>query len=201
MEQKRPVEFSDTEKQKLDKYIELLLKWNKSINLIAKSTESEIWRRHILDSAQLTRFIKPSFSSLLDVGSGAGFPAIVIAILRPEIEVTLVESDMKKCAFLASVSRETNARIKIISDRVEKIKPQKFDLITARAFAALDKILHLCASQISPQTELLLLKGEKVEEELAIARKIWEFGSALYPSEIDKSGVVLHIHGVRKLDA
>ena len=72
MEQKRPVEFSEIEKQKLDKYVELLLKWNRSINLIAKSAEPEIWQRHIMDSAQLIKFIKPSVSALLDVGSGAG---------------------------------------------------------------------------------------------------------------------------------
>lgn len=201
MKQKKPFSLTPDIKQKLDAYSRILLEWNRSINLIAKSTESDFWQRHFEDSIQLENFIPSHTKSVLDVGSGAGFPGLVLAITRPDLEVTLVESDHKKTAFLMNVSRETNSPVKIFSERLEKIAPQNPDLITARAFAPLDKLLELCSSQINNKTEFLLLKGGQVEEELANAKKMWEFEHQIYPSKTDKSGVILHIQGAKKHNA
>ena len=100
-------------------YVDLLKKWQKTINLVGKNTLEDAWDRHILDSAQLSAHI-PQHATLLDIGSGAGFPGLVLAILRPDISVTLVESDTRKCVFMQTVARETHCgNVTVLNDRVE----------------------------------------------------------------------------------
>ena len=115
-------------------YVDLLLTWNKRINLISKSTEPEIWKRHILDSAQLYPLIPRDCSSLMDFGSGAGFPGLVLAIMGVR-GVRLVESDARKCAFMREAARITQTEAQVLNQRVESIPPIAVDVITARALA------------------------------------------------------------------
>ena len=128
----------------------LVEKWNKSINLISKKTVPEIWNRHILDSAQIFYANKKSFKKWLDIGSGAGFPGLVVAILAQEknigSETVLVESDKRKCVFLSTVKRELNLNLSIINSRIESCERQQADVISARALADLPSLLDLSSN-------------------------------------------------------
>ncbi len=183
--------------EKLEAYVALLLKWNKKINLIGKGTEEEIWERHILDSAQLLKFIPEEKKSLLDVGSGAGLPGMILAILGfPKI--TLVESDNRKCAFLEEAKRITSSdMVTIHNQRIEQGNLGGFDVITCRAFAPLSDILLKTAKMQSPKCLNLYLKGSNVHTELEEANKKFEFDVKLHPSITDSKGYVVAIGNMR----
>jgi len=154
----------------LKEYWELLLKWQKSVNLISSKTINEGWDRHILDSAQLFFLLSNKMDTLMDVGSGGGLPAIVIAILNkvlkgPLTSIILVESDLKKSLFLQECARVLHLNIQVIRDRIENIQKAP-DVITARAFAPLNELLSLVKNNVSRETMLLLLKGKNVDEEI-----------------------------------
>src|SRR5690606_9447814 len=120
--------------QRLKEYQALLLKWNKAINLISKSTEENCWERHILDSLQLLNYIQDKDIHLVDIGSGAGLPGIVLSIAGVR-RVTIVESDQRKCSFLLQASKLSSNKIEIVNDRIENLKGLSCDILTARAFA------------------------------------------------------------------
>ena len=113
--------------EKLSAYVDLLLKWNSKINLISKNTVDEVWIRHILDSAQIIKYIEDKSYRVLDVGSGAGLPGIILSILGVE-NITLVDSDQRKCSFLLEAARLLNLKLKVINDRVENICDKEFDV-------------------------------------------------------------------------
>ena len=154
----------------LEKYQEILLTWQKKVNLISNSTINDIWNRHILDSAQLYPLIPEYSKSLIDVGSGAGFPGLVIAILNavnkgPLTQITLVDSDMKKSLFLQEVCRKLDLKVNVLCQRMEKVEGIA-DVITARAVAPVADLLKLVDKNVSRETLLLFLKGQNVENEL-----------------------------------
>lgn len=158
-------------KQDIEKYINILSIWQKHVNLISKSTLQDIYNRHILDSAQLFDLIPINTKILIDVGSGAGFPGLVLGILNKAIgfpigQIILVESDTKKATFLQEVNRQLDLNIKIINERIEKIKDIQADVITARAFAELSQILTLSRGIVSRETILILPKGNTVDKEI-----------------------------------
>jgi 16S rRNA (guanine527-N7)-methyltransferase len=179
---------------KLKVYQDLLLKWQKSVNLVAPSTLAEAWARHFEDSLQLCDLI-PQNAVIADIGSGAGFPGLVIAIARPDLKVHLIESDSKKCAFLLAVSRETGAKtVDIHQQRIEDVLPGlKVDFITARALAPLTDLLRLCASQ--PHATKLFLKGEAWPKEVEMARADHVFDVVPKPSKTEPSAAILCIAG------
>lgn len=187
--------------EKLDLYLALLAQWQPRINLVGPATLADPWRRHILDSAQLFPYLPKG--PLLDMGSGAGFPGLVLAILRagenPAAEpVHLVESDGRKSAFLREVARQTGMdEVRVHTCRMEKLAPFPVAVITARALASLEKLLTLASSFISPDTELLFLKGCKGEEELTEAGKDWTMAAERIDSLSDTSGVIFHLKGVK----
>ena len=115
------IDLSPETLEKLQIYHGLLVKWQEAINLVAHSTIDGAWNRHFLDSIQLVNFISPDVKTLIDLGTGGGFPGMVLAIVRPDIEVILVDSDSKKCEFLKTVSRETNVTVKVFDERLEKL--------------------------------------------------------------------------------
>jgi len=163
----------------LNKYWDLLLVWQKSVNLISDKTIVNGWQRHILDSAQLYFFIEKQSHILMDVGSGGGLPGIVLAILNkvlqgPLTKIILVESDLKKSLFLKECARELYLDIDVLRERVENVNIVP-DVITARAFAPLNVLLKLVDKNVSRETLLLLPKGKNVEEELACHLEDYSF--------------------------
>ena len=188
---------------KLLAYEGLLRQWQKTINLVAPSTLDTIWSRHFADSAQLLALAPADAKRWLDLGSGAGFPGLVLAIMLAErggAKVTLIESDTRKAAFLGEVARRTGAPVDIRPDRIEKVATQSklgaVDVITARALAPLPRLLELAAPAFAAQTIGLFLKGREAESEVDAARERWAFDGALQPSVTDASGRIVVIRAL-----
>jgi len=186
---------------KLSTYESLLKQWQRTINLVGASTLGEIWNRHFADSAQLLALASPDAKHWLDLGSGAGFPGLVVAILlaqRGGANMTLVESDQRKAAFLREVARQTGVPVDILCERIEKAPTQsKVDVITARALAPLPQLLELAAPYFSQDTVGLFPKGREAQAEVDNALKQWEFSVALYPSQTDVEGRVIAVSALK----
>ena len=178
-------------------YAELLVKWQKAINLVGKSTLPDLWRRHMLDSVQLLSHMQGKKGCWLDLGSGAGFPPLVIAICS-EFEVHAVESDQRKCLFMQNVSRETSAGLIVHNRRIEDLEPFAADVISARALAPLEKLLELAASFAHDATEFFFLKGQDVDEELTNASKCWIMETEKLRSLTSEDGCILKISKLRR---
>jgi 16S rRNA (guanine527-N7)-methyltransferase len=188
---------------KLLAYEALLRQWQKTINLVAPSTLDAIWSRHFADSAQLLALAPPDAKRWLDLGSGAGFPGLVLAVMlagREGAKVSLIESDSRKAAFLSEVARRTGAPVDIRPERIEKAATQSslgpVDVITARALAPLPRLLELAAPAFSAHTLGLFLKGREAEAEVDAARERWAFDAALQPSLSDASGRIVVIRAL-----
>ena len=182
--------------EKLSNFVEIIKKWQKTINLISPSTISNIWQRHIIDSLQLIEYISPD-DKVIDLGSGAGFPAIILSILGIK-NISLIESDIRKAAFLKEVSRLLSLDTNVICDRVENIIFTNFSLITSRGFAPLDKTLSLIGDKITHKHKLLLLKGKNYLLEINEIKPKWVFDYNKFPSITDQEGVVLFINNIVK---
>jgi 16S rRNA (guanine527-N7)-methyltransferase len=180
---------------RLEAYAALLTQWSARINLIGRGTITDLWRRHILDSAQLQPFIRDTVKSVIDLGSGAGLPGLVLAILGvPGIE--LVEADSRKSAFLREAVRITETDALIRSCRIEAVPAHSVDVVTARACAPLDRLLGLAEPFLARGSECLFLKGERAEQELTLARKGWTMTVSAHQSRSDPRGVVLRLQQV-----
>jgi len=175
---------------RLQLFTELLKKWQKTINLISQSTISNIWNRHIIDSAQLIDFIKGN--SVIDIGSGAGFPGLILAILGVG-EVTLVESDGRKAAFLREAARVTNSNVVIKNQRVEEVSLPDSSTITARGFASVNDTLYSLNNTLNNSHNILLLKGKNYNQEITEARLHWLFDCDVIPSITDKEAAILSL--------
>ncbi len=175
----------------------LLLKWNAKINLVSKTAMTDFWQRHALDSWQVARFVPEDAKTILDLGSGGGFPAIALAISAKHAatvrSVTMVESAGKKANFLRTVVRELQLPANVISERVESLQPQAFDVISARAFAPLPALLTYAQSFWGENTQALLLKGQSVNDEIKQARLQWSFDAELFQSQSDPTGSLLKL--------
>ena len=181
--------------ERLEAYAALLVDWSSRINLVGRSTLSDLWRRHFLDSAQLLPMIPRGARSLVDLGSGAGFPGLVLAILgMPGVE--LIEADRRKAIFLREAARITGTKMTLRACRIEAVAPHAVDVVTARGCAPLDRLLPLAARFISPQTTCLFLKGVHAEQELTAASKAWTMTVSLHPSRSDPGGTVLLLQQV-----
>ncbi|MBI1215763.1 MAG: 16S rRNA (guanine(527)-N(7))-methyltransferase RsmG [Alphaproteobacteria bacterium] len=183
----------------MEHYEQLLLKWQKAINLVGPATLDDVAERHFFDSAQLFRYVKDVDAKLVDLGSGAGFPGIVLAMLGVR-EVHLVESDIRKATFLREVSRETGTRVFIHDVRAEDEEIADIDVITARALAPLKDLLQMVSRLATPDHPLYSVfpKGLNYQEEIEKAKKQWVFEPEIFPSETDLSGKILRIGPVAK---
>lgn len=183
--------------ERLEAFAALLLKWTPSINLIAKSTWPDIWQRHIRDSAQLASFVGDDTHTWLDVGSGGGLPALVLAILfaetRRDIQVVLVESDQRKSAFLRTAIRELELTAQVKTERVEDVASLKADILSARAFAPLPKLLDLTQPHLSPDGRMVLMKGAQYQRELEESLASWTFQSEVWSSLTHPQSVILEL--------
>lgn len=182
-------------------YADLLSKWNRAINLVSASTLQDPWRRHFWDSAQIVGYLPAAGGTLLDVGSGAGFPGLVIAILlEGTYSVHLCESDKRKAVFLREAARITKAAVTVHDRRIEELDPFPATAITARALAPVADILALTERFIAPETQLLLLKGKLARNELTEAQKAWTMEPTLHHSRSDETGTVVQIKKVTRHD-
>ena len=188
--------------EKLKTFQNMVLEWNSKFNLISKSSESDIWQRHIIDSLQLQQFITAKDKILYDFGSGAGFPAIVLAIVSeeifPDLQISLIESIGKKVIFLNEVKNTLNLNINVIQNRIENLKLPKADIITSRALASLDKLLKYAIPFCNKNTKLVFPKGEKWQEEITTAQKEWSFDFESFPSQTSQTRKILYIKNIRR---
>lgn len=178
----------------------LLLKWNKKINLVSPSALDDFWRRHALDSWQLTPYMHDRPLNFIDLGSGAGFPGIALAIAaktqNPQSHVLMVESAGKKASFLRTVIRDLNLPASVTSERAEEIVSKPYDVVSARAFAPLDRLLNYAQPFWGEGTIGLFLKGGNVQDELTEADKSWRYGREIIPSLSDSTGCILKVTGL-----
>lgn len=196
----RMLNLSENAAAKTDVYVSLLEEWQSKMNLVSDSTLPDVWNRHVLDSAQLYKFIKPSDKIIFDFGSGAGFPALILAIMdeAKQRTVHLVESDGRKCRFLEAVAEACELNVVIHNERIEKISVPPVDLITARALAALDKLLSYAVPFMSKKTRCLFLKGKKAPEEITAAKRKWAFNLTTHSSLSSDEGRILELSEVKK---
>ena len=192
--------------EKLCLFQKNLIKWQKSINLISKNTIENTWERHFLDSAQLYKFVGDIEGNIIDFGSGAGFPGMVLAIMGKK-NIHLVESDHKKCVFLKEIAMLTETDITIHNCRIEELNFINVDLVTCRALASLKKLIHYVEVFINKSLrerpklpKLLFLKGKSYFSEIVELSKIKKISFEEYPSLTDKDGRILYISKVDKLN-
>ena len=206
-----PADFAvvfDVSRETLDRlaiYEALLRQWQKAVNLVAPSTLDAVWHRHFADSAQIVR-LAPHARSWTDLGSGAGFPGLVVAILLAEgasdpAGITLVESDSRKCAFLREVARKTGIAVDILSTRIEQAATHTNlgspEVVSARALAPLDRLLGLAAPLFTPSTVGVFLKGRDAAAEVETAAKAWTFAVEMVPSITEASGRVVVVRNLQ----
>jgi 16S rRNA (guanine527-N7)-methyltransferase len=186
---------------RLERYAATLKHWQKAINLVSANSLADLWRRHMLDSAQLMPLLPAGARTLLDIGSGAGFPGLALGLMGVP-EVHLVESDARKCAFLAEALRqaapELRGQLRLHSCRVEALAFFPVDVVTARACAPLPRLLEFSEPFLGSGTICLFLKGEQVDAELTAATKRWNMEIERISSRSDPKGALLRIAHVRR---
>jgi len=185
---------------RLERYAALLRRWQKAVNLVAASTLPDLWRRHMLDSAQLLGLVPKRPCRLADLGSGAGFPGLVLAIMGVG-EVVLIESDARKCAFLREAIRATGASARVWEGRIEQERDGSFDVVTARALAPLSELLGYARALLAPGGVALFLKGRRLEEELTEARKAWKMNLERFASISAPGGSILRIREISLVES
>lgn len=177
---------------RLQDYLELLILWNRRINLVSRASLADPWRRHLLDSAQLLPLLPHGARVLVDLGSGAGLPGLVLAILGVP-RVHLVEADQRKAAFLREAARVAAASVTIHPERIEAIPSFPADVVTARALAPLPRLIELSRRFLAPHGVCLFLKGRNAAEELTAAHKAWKMRAQRLPSATDAGAGILRL--------
>ncbi|MEP2531664.1 16S rRNA (guanine(527)-N(7))-methyltransferase RsmG [Shimia sp.] len=190
-------------KERLRILADLLTKWNPRINLVSKSTLNTLWSRHVLDSAQIYNLATGPFVHWVDLGSGGGFPGVVVAIMAAESNasgaVTMIESDQRKCAFLRTVLRETGVSATILSERIEKAHPQEADILSARALADLSTLFGFAERHLSKNGTALLPKGANWQKEVEAAQQAWSFDLEVIQSITEPEAVVLKVGDISRV--
>ena len=187
----------------LEKYVDLLQEWNEHINLVSRNSLADVWFRHVLDSAQLINYLEVNTKKIIDIGSGAGFPAMVMAILlkesRPQTEIHLTESIRKKTMFLNAVREELKLdNIFIHNQRIENIVFKNVDVITARAVSALDTLCAYAYKICNNNTKMLFLKGKNYVQECESAKQHWQFDEIIHKNQYSEDGVIMELFNLRK---
>lgn len=187
--------------QDLQSFAEYTRKWSSKINLVSKSDRENLWTRHVLDSLQIIRWAEPC-GHWVDLGSGGGFPALVLAIYArrdwPHTRFTLIESDARKAVFLRTVIREFHLNAQVKTNRIEDTEPQKADILTARALADLTTLLGFAERHLSETGYALFQKGASWKKEVEDAQKTWRFDFEPFKSETDGSATILKVQGVSR---
>ena len=180
---------------RLEILVETLERWQKAINLVSRNTLDGAWKRHVLDSAQVVPLIPIEAKSLADLGSGGGFPGLVIAALRPDLQITLIESDARKAAFLGEAGRKMGLERppKLVIKRIEAAPPAMADVITARALAPLGQLLEWSDRHRTDTAICLFHKGKDWQAEVDEAKKRWDITCEAIASVTDRDAVILRI--------
>lgn len=184
----------------LDAFTLLVQKWTQRINLVSAASAGDLWSRHVIDSAQLYPLAKSGWTHWADLGSGGGFPGIVVAIIarhdRPTSRMTLMESDQRKAAFLRTAIRDFDLNAVVICDRAESIDPLNADVVSARAFGPLAVLLSLAKRHLGPGGLAILPKGRRYGTEIDEARVAWDFDVVTRQSVTDPEGQILLIERI-----
>lgn len=192
--------FSSAVKKKLEEYCDEVIKSNTSINLISKNTEDTIWNRHIIDSAQVVEIIPNEFNSFLDIGSGAGFPGIVVKLINNDLDATLIESNKKKARFLKDTTEKIGIDVNIFNKRfedIEMVNNQK-TVILSRAVSSLGGLLKIGFKYFELGSIGIFHKGITWENEVAEAKKRWNFHLTSYESLTNKGSRILLVRDIIK---
>ena len=189
------VDVSRETNDQLEALVNTLVRWQKAINLVGKATIEDVWTRHVLDSAQLAPLIPPDAATLADLGSGGGFPGLVLAALRPELDVTLIEVDARKAAFLGEAGRRMGLKKppRVVIGRIEEVPAAKADVVTARALAPLGQLLVWADRHRADTAICLFHKGKGWQSELTEATKDWDITCQPLSSKTDRDAVILRI--------
>lgn len=189
--------------ERLEVFEQVIRKWNPKINLVSKNSLNDLWSRHILDSIQVFRCAPENIRHWVDIGSGGGFPGVIVGILcadeSPETKVTLIESDQRKCAFLRNAARECGVSIQVVSGRIEAVEPQDADVLSARALADLSDLLAFSERHLSENGLAIFPKGETWKKEVDNSQAQWSFDLETVKSQTEPSAVILKIKGVARV--
>lgn len=187
---------------KLQAFEALVRRWNPAINLVSKASLSSLWARHIADSAQVFALCPAGAAIWADLGSGGGFPGLVVALiaqqLRPDLRVTLVESDMRKATFLRQASQALDVPVTVLSERIEAIPALHADVLSARALAGLPQLLEFAARHLKPEGVAIFPKGARFADELSEARPLWDFDVDTRPSLSEGGAAILVIRNLKR---
>ncbi|BAJ82080.1 ribosomal RNA small subunit methyltransferase G [Acidiphilium multivorum AIU301] len=185
---------------RLEAFAALILRWTARINLVSRkdAAPAEIWSRHILDSLQMLPLVPQGAFRAADLGSGGGLPGLVLAIARPEIGFTLIESDRRKAAFLQTAIAELKLNATVLSVRIEQARLEPSPLVTARALAALPVLFGYAAPLLAPGGVCLFLKGRGADAELTAAAEGWQMRAERFPSQTDAGAAILRISELRR---
>lgn len=182
---------------RLEAFVDILRKWQLKTNLVSKAGMADVWCRHILDSAQLHSLVPGKSRIIVDLGSGAGFPGMILAIVGG-YHVHLIESDTRKCSFLREANRITAAGATIHNTRIERIPPFRADVVTARALAPLCQLLSFASPFLTGESVCLFLKGGKADGELTKSLKNWTMQVSRTQSLSDPSGEILLLKDIAR---
>lgn len=189
--------------ERLDTFVALVNKWNPAINLVSRRSLPNLWERHILDSVQVFAAAPKTFDHWVDIGSGGGFPGVIIAILAteraPNARITLIESDSRKATFLRTALRETGCVGTVINQRIEQADPQRADIVSARALADLSDLLGYAQRHLDPTGLAIFPKGATWKQEIATAKTQWNFAYEAATSKLDPDAAILSITGVSRV--
>jgi 16S rRNA (guanine527-N7)-methyltransferase len=178
-------------------------RWSRKINLVSRSDAKTIWERHVLDSLQIWKLINEKTRTWIDLGSGGGFPALVLAILAKEqsknTAFRLVESDKRKCAFLRHMSNRLSLSATVSSNRIEDEPGHPYDIVSARALADLSRLVDYATVFAGPATRMIFPKGNRWKEEVESARKKWQFEMRSFQSLTDEKSAVLELSNVKRV--
>lgn len=191
-------EVSDSQIKNLENFISLLLQENQKFNFIGKSTIDNFWERHILDSAQLLKFIDNKNLRFADFGTGAGFPGMVLSILGLK-EIHLVEKSFRKADFLRHAKAFSNNRVFVHQAKLEELPEKKFDVIVSRALAPLEKLLNYSTKFLNKDGYCLFLKGRNLASEINLAKRHFQFECSLFPSITSEESNIIKIYNITKI--
>ena len=189
--------------KKIERYCDFLIEYNKKLNLISKSTENIIMSRHIEDSSQLLKYINSEDKNILDIGSGAGFPGIVMYIIKNDLnldfKLDIVEKSSKKCTYLQELCKFLEIDVVIHNHDVKNLEKKNYTTLVSRAFKPLDSFLHILDMSNITFNKILLLKGQSYKTELTEAEKHWEIKCDTHESVTNPGSKVLVINSVKKI--